>query len=144
MDSTSATGSLHVTPQEVLAFAEATGDRSPLHLDAEYARRTPFGQPVAHGLLCLLKVLTCGRVPQGRTLAALRSRFAAPVLPGQDYRCTARETVSDDGDVRVDFQVLDGDRTVIEGEATFTGGEVRLPGGAPPAPEPRPGPLWPL
>ncbi|MEU9929970.1 SDR family NAD(P)-dependent oxidoreductase [Streptomyces anulatus] len=125
MDPTSATGSLHVTPQEVLAFAEATGDRSPLHLDADYARRTPFGEPVAHGLLCLLKVLTRARVPQGRRLAGLRSRFAAPVLPGQDYRCTVRENVSDDGDARVDFQVLDGDRTVIEGQATFTGGEVR-------------------
>ncbi|MDX5331534.1 MAG: MaoC family dehydratase, partial [Caulobacteraceae bacterium] len=40
-----------VTAGVVEAFAEVTGDDNPLHLDDDYARATPFGQRIAHGLL---------------------------------------------------------------------------------------------
>ncbi|MFA5860573.1 MAG: MaoC family dehydratase [Candidatus Thermoplasmatota archaeon] len=41
-----------VTDGEVEAFAEACGDRNPLHFDEAYAQRnTSFGGPIAHGLL---------------------------------------------------------------------------------------------
>lgn len=33
------------------SFAQLTGDKNPLHLDAGYARGTEFGQPIAHGML---------------------------------------------------------------------------------------------
>lgn len=42
-----------VTEADVDRFAELTGDRFPLHTDDEYARRTPFGTRIAHGLLGL-------------------------------------------------------------------------------------------
>ena len=32
-------------------FAQLTGDSHPIHYDADYASRTRFGRPVAHGLL---------------------------------------------------------------------------------------------
>lgn len=52
-------GDVVVTParrvlaKDVMAFAELSGDNNPLHTDSEYARKSPMGQPVAHGLLVL-------------------------------------------------------------------------------------------
>jgi 3-oxoacyl-[acyl-carrier protein] reductase len=39
------------TREEVDLFARLTGDKNPIHLDANYARRTPVGDPVVHGML---------------------------------------------------------------------------------------------
>ena len=38
------------TQEQVVQFAELTGDKNPLHLDAEYAATTIFKQPIIHGL----------------------------------------------------------------------------------------------
>ncbi|MFN9546079.1 MAG: SDR family oxidoreductase [Cyanobacteriota bacterium] len=40
-----------VTDADVEAFAGLTGDRNPLHLDPDFANRTPFRRPVVHGML---------------------------------------------------------------------------------------------
>lgn len=42
-----------VTETDVVNFAGMTGDYDPLHVDHEFARQTPFGKPIAHGLLGL-------------------------------------------------------------------------------------------
>ncbi len=39
------------TIRDFLDFARITGDAHPIHYDAEYAARTRFGRPLAHGLL---------------------------------------------------------------------------------------------
>lgn len=40
----------------VLAYADAARDPNPLHTDAAYAATTPFGRPIAHGMLVLALV----------------------------------------------------------------------------------------
>lgn len=40
-----------IAADDVSRFADLTGDRNPLHVDPEYARRTQFGRPVVHGML---------------------------------------------------------------------------------------------
>lgn len=42
-----------VTEARINAYAELTGDFTPVHIDEEYAKTTPFGTRVAHGLLGL-------------------------------------------------------------------------------------------
>jgi len=42
-----------VTEDHVMTYANLTGDFTPVHTDEEYARTTPFGTRVAHGLLGL-------------------------------------------------------------------------------------------
>lgn len=42
-----------ITQERVLAYADAARDPNPLHTDAEYAKTTPFGRPIAHGMLVL-------------------------------------------------------------------------------------------
>jgi len=45
--------SVTVTEAMVNAYAELTGDFTPVHVDEAYARTTPFGTRVAHGLFGL-------------------------------------------------------------------------------------------
>jgi len=42
-----------VTAERIDAYAELTGDFTPVHVDEEYARNSHFGQRVAHGLMGL-------------------------------------------------------------------------------------------
>ena len=42
-----------ITEHDVCAFAGLSGDFNPLHTDSEYARETPFGERIAHGVLGL-------------------------------------------------------------------------------------------
>jgi acyl dehydratase len=74
-----------ITETHVVNFAGVTGDHFGLHMDAEYAKTTPFGQRIAHGLL----VLSCGAglIPllPGRVQAFMgmdEVRFLAPVFFG--------------------------------------------------------------
>jgi len=40
-----------ITAYDVAAFAGLSGDYNPVHTDYEFAATTPFGQPIAHGVL---------------------------------------------------------------------------------------------
>ena len=40
-----------ITESDVVAFAGLSGDYNPLHTDAEFAKTTPFGERIAHGML---------------------------------------------------------------------------------------------
>ncbi len=42
-----------ITEADIVNFAAFSGDWHPLHVDAEYARGTIFGERIAHGLLVL-------------------------------------------------------------------------------------------
>ena len=82
------TGRRTVDGGDVSRFAGLTGDFNPLHTDAEYAKTTPFGARVAHGILTL--AVSNGQQNlagwfEGTTLALLgldRVRFTAPVRFG--------------------------------------------------------------
>ena len=42
-----------ITETDIVNFAALTGDWYPLHSDAEYSKKGPFGERIAHGLLIL-------------------------------------------------------------------------------------------
>jgi acyl dehydratase len=42
-----------ITEADIVNFAGVSGDYNTIHTDAEYAKSTPFGERVAHGLLGL-------------------------------------------------------------------------------------------
>ena len=88
-------GERTVGDAEIVAFAELSGDRNPLHLDEAYASGTPFGGRVAHGALGI--ALATGLMAQtgltAGTLVALLGldwRFVAPIRPGDRLRLTLR------------------------------------------------------
>lgn len=45
--------SFTVTEAHIMAYADLTGDHTPVHIDEDYAKTTPFGTRVAHGLFGL-------------------------------------------------------------------------------------------
>jgi len=42
-----------ISQETLYRYAEASGDFNPIHLDAAFAATTPFGRPIAHGMLLL-------------------------------------------------------------------------------------------
>jgi itaconyl-CoA hydratase len=54
------TESITVTESHVVTWAGLTGDWVPLHVDAEYAAATEFGERIAHGPLTLALALGLG------------------------------------------------------------------------------------
>jgi len=42
-----------ITESDIVMFAAFSGDWYPLHVDVEYARKSPFGERIAHGMLVL-------------------------------------------------------------------------------------------
>lgn len=65
-------GERQVTEADVAQFADLTGDYDPLHVNEEYAKETPFRQPIAHGLLGLSLVAGVGfESPRVETVAFL-------------------------------------------------------------------------
>ena len=83
-----------VTEADIVNFAGLSGDFNPIHVDHEFAKTTPFGQPIAHGLLVFSIASGLGiNSPAMRTLAFLRIRdwqFKAPVFIGDTIRVQTR------------------------------------------------------
>ncbi|MEQ1504813.1 MAG: MaoC/PaaZ C-terminal domain-containing protein [Myxococcota bacterium] len=76
-----------VTEADVVSFAGLSGDYNPLHVDAVFAAKTPFGQRVAHGMLAASISTGLGQllgIFEGTTLALMAQTFEykAPVLFG--------------------------------------------------------------
>ncbi len=74
-----------ITEADFVIHAGHTGDFFPHHLDAEFARTTPFGQRIAHGTLTFavavgLKAATVN--PAAFTYGFDRLRFPKPVFIG--------------------------------------------------------------
>lgn len=79
---------------DIGSFAGLTGDYDPLHTDFEHAASTPYGRPIAHGLLGLSFMAglssTCPRV---RTMAFVRIedwQFQKPVVSGDTVHVQTR------------------------------------------------------
>ena len=71
-----------VTETDIVQFAGMTGDFNPLHVDHDFASRSPFRKPIAHGLLGLSWVAGLqSNAPRVDTLAFLGIRNWQFVLP---------------------------------------------------------------
>jgi acyl dehydratase len=75
-----------IMASDVEQFADLTGDNNPLHLDEQFASQTPFGRPIAHGLLGMSLVAGLGsRSPSMHTAVFVRVlewRFLHPIYIG--------------------------------------------------------------
>jgi 3-hydroxybutyryl-CoA dehydratase len=88
-----------ITEADIVNFAALTGDWTQIHVNADYAKGTMFGQRVAHGLLGLSYAAGLG-AQLGfieETVLAFRSlewKFSAPIFIGDTIhlKATVKET----------------------------------------------------
>jgi acyl dehydratase len=83
-----------ITESDVVLFAGLTGDYDPLHVDHEFARRSPYGKVIAHGLLGLSWVAgLASQSPRVCTTAFVsiqRWEFRHPVFVGDTLHAVSR------------------------------------------------------
>jgi 3-hydroxybutyryl-CoA dehydratase len=112
-----------ITEADVLMFAAVSTDNNPVHINAEAAARTPFGERIAHGMLSagLISAVLGTRLPGPGTIYLGQTlRFRAPVRIGATVTATAEVIALDAVKKRATLRTVCtvGNKTVIEGEAT--------------------------
>lgn len=113
-----------IRAEDVEAFARLSGDHNPLHTNAEFARRTSFQRPVAHGMLVASYVSTLigTQLPgPGALWAQQNFRWRAPVFVGDEVALTLRVTHKSAGTRTLNIvvnAVNQHGHTVLEGEGT--------------------------
>ncbi len=114
-----------ITENDIELFATASGDNNAIHLDEEFAKTTPFGGRIAHGMLTasMISAALASRLPgPGSIYLSQNLRFKAPVRPGETVHVTVTVTELQPEKQRValstvckvqDKVVLDGDALIM-------------------------------
>ncbi len=117
-------GARAVSEGDVMQFAELSGDNNPLHVDDDFAKKTPFGQRIAHGMLAASISTGQGQetgIFEGTTLALMEQsfRYKAPLFFGESIRLrlevteTKPSSKGGKGVVTFSANVLKGEDTVV-------------------------------
>jgi acyl dehydratase len=101
------------TREQIAAYAEASGDRNPIHLDDDFARSVGLPGLIAHGMLQMGLLATVASEEAGGPahLRRLSVRFAGMVVPGDTVRFHAEP----DGEGRLELTAINQ-----KGEAVLT------------------------
>ena len=113
-----------VTEADIVNFAGVTGDFNPVHVDAEYAGASMFGERIAHGMLAAgyISAVLGMQLPGPNTIYLGQTlQFKLPVKIGDTV--TATVTVAEK---REEKRILKLDTTVTNqrGEVVVTGEAV--------------------
>jgi 3-hydroxybutyryl-CoA dehydratase len=111
-----------ITNDDVLAFAELSGDKNPVHLDDAYAAGTMFKQRIAHGFLTasLFSTVLGTKLPGPGCIYLSQSlKFRAPVMIGDEVVATGKITSLDPekGRAVLAMQATVNGKSVLDGEA---------------------------
>jgi len=118
-----------ITEEDVMKFAEVTGDYNPIHVNPDYAKTQMFGKQVAHGALSsglISAVLGTKLFGPGILYGGQTVKFIKPVFFGDEL--TAVATVKDKftkKDGKLKFILCDtvvknqNDEIVTSGEGTI-------------------------
>lgn len=74
-----------IRSEDLEMFAKVSLDTNPIHLDEEYAKNTPFGRRIAHGMISagLISATLANKLPgQGTVYLAQEIKFSKPVFLG--------------------------------------------------------------
>ena len=84
-----------IKQEKINLYAEVSRDFNPIHIDEAFARKTPLGGTIAHGLLVLAYISQMMTGAFGRdwlTGGKLNVRFKAPARPGDVIAVSGRVT----------------------------------------------------
>jgi acyl dehydratase len=112
-----------VTQDQINAYADASGDHNPIHLDPEFARSVGLPGTIAHGMLemGILAEAIASWAGGSPNLIGLSCRFSKPLLPGDTIICSGTVISVDDAGVAtlsVAAASDRGDRVLTNGRAT--------------------------
>ena len=112
-----------VTQQNINLYAEASQDFNPIHIDEDFAKKTPLGGTIAHGMLILAYVSQMMIAAFGQSWLAggkLNVRFKTPARPGDTITVTGKisKLKKNEGQTSINCDVLCSNQ---EGEAIITG-----------------------
>ncbi len=82
-----------VTQEDINLYAEASHDFNPIHIDEDFAKKTPLGGTIAHGMLILAYVSQMMSAVFGRswlTGGKFNVRFKTPARPGDTITVSGR------------------------------------------------------
>jgi acyl dehydratase len=112
------------TQDEVNRFAEVTGDKNPVHLDADYAAKTMFKRPIMHGMLSaslFSKVFGTLFPGEGTIYLKQTLNFLKPMYVETDYvaEFTVKEVIKDKNRAVVETLIKDKNTQLVctSGEA---------------------------
>jgi 3-hydroxybutyryl-CoA dehydratase len=111
-----------VSEEDIVRFAEVSGDDNPVHLDEEFASKTLFKGRIAHGMLGagFISTVVGTKLPgYGSIYISQSLKFRAPVRIGDTVVTTATVKSIDKERKRVTMETVCaiGDKIVIDGEA---------------------------
>ena len=111
----------HVTVEQIRQYAQASGDRNPIHLDEGFARSAGLPGVIAHGMLTMAfaNQMVTDWLGDRSLLKSLHGRFAGMVLPGDDVTCSGSVASKDDETRRVVINLV---ATNQRGEKVFNKG----------------------
>lgn len=117
-----ATVSRTITETDLRNFSGVSGDTNPMHLNEEYAKQTPFGGCIVHGMLTasLISAVIGTKLPgPGCIYMSQTLKFLAPVRVGDTVYATAtvKELYADKKRVLLATRCMVKDTVVIDGEA---------------------------
>lgn len=104
--------------EELKRFSSISYDRNPLHLSADYARKTPYGEQVVFGVLGVLKCLKFLNNRFDFSLEKIAIDFRGPLLVGVSYKLLINDQKSE----KADLKVYDGSRLLLKVTAAFSPG----------------------
>jgi len=113
------------TDDDVQQFAAISGDRNPVHLDAEYAAQTPFKKRIAHGMLTagLISAVLGTKLPgEGSIYISQSLNFRAPVYLNDTITARVEVIKIHERKPIVTFKTVctnQDDLVVLEGEAVL-------------------------
>ena len=89
-----------LSQEQIGRYADAVGDHNPIHIDEAFARATPLGGTIAHGMLVLASIsemMTAGFGDAWLASGKLRVRFRAPGRPSDTITASAEPQAARDG-----------------------------------------------
>ncbi len=117
-----ATVSRTITETDLRNFSGVSGDTNPMHLNEEFAKKTPFGGCIVHGMLTasLISAVIGTKLPgPGCIYMNQTLKFLAPVRVGDTVYAiaTVKELIAEKKRVVLDTKCWVKDTLVIDGEA---------------------------
>lgn len=112
-----------IEEEDIDAFSKVSGDRNPIHLDEEYAKKSIFGKRIAHGMLSasFISNVIGNQLPGEGTIYMKQSlKFCRPVFIGDVITAIieVKEVNYEKGNILLNTICINQNgENIVEGEA---------------------------